>query len=116
MFHFFHRLKGGTQTYGQFDQSDIAQIVRRQNGKQEQANVGWGGVVGNIAARRFLKMIRWQPVVVRAGELLKKCPGASRKTLQLFALSLRQWRSYRWVDGGLANPVSNLGCEDPGDQ
>ena len=86
-FHGFERAQRVRGPLNQIAGSDVAEVVSGKIRQKIQADVGWGGSMRNHLYRVFLVVIRWQPVILQANELLEKCPRFSRQLSQENGLS-----------------------------
>ena len=78
-FHPLERLERVPQAQDDGQQTRMAEIVGRQRGQLQEADVGRGGSPRDLAPRLFLEVIGWEPLVVRPDERVEEEPGATRE-------------------------------------
>ena len=110
----FEALKGRTQPGHEANGADVTQVVRGERGEQEQPDVGGRRVRRNLAERRFLVVIRGQPVIVRPDKVLEEQPGAPRQAAQGDVLRLRDGRG--GAPDRLADAQGDLGRQSPAEK
>jgi len=107
-------LEGRAQPGNEVDGPNIAQVVRGERGEQEQADIGGRCIGRDFAERRFLVVVRGQPVVLRSDEILEKQPGAPGQAVQRGALGCGE--RCMFAPDGLADAKGDLGGDGPQEQ
>ena len=81
-----HFPKGGKRVFNtleRFGEADPAEITRRYDRKQVNANIGRRGALRHQRPGIFLKIVRWQMIVFCGGEGFEIEPGTSGKAAQV---------------------------------
>ena len=110
----FEAVEGRTQTGHEVDGADVTQVVRGERREQEQADVRRRRIRRDLAQRRFLVVIRRQPVVIGPDKVLKEQPRAPREAAQGHVLGGRERRS--WAPDRLADAQDDFGRQDPAEK
>ena len=110
----FKRFKGRRQPGGQAKLVDVAQIIGRQGGIEQQTDIGRRGAVGYNAQRVLLKMVGRQPVILRPNKAFEEGPRLAGYAAQVLRLILIQPGAV--VDHRAADPQHNLWGKGPKQQ
>src|SRR6185503_588677 len=102
---FLERREGEFYALEKLQRRNVAQVVRRHCGQQQQPYVGRGGAVSGYRRRILLKIIRREPVIFSANKSFKEAPGTASYSLGQLNVGIAHDLALRRSQS--ADPVSN---------
>src|SRR6185437_7306149 len=102
---FSERCEGEFYALEKFQRGNVAQVVRRYCGQQQQPYVGRGSPVSGHRRRIFLKIIGREPVIFSAHKSFKEAPGTASYPPRQLNVGITHDLAFRRPQS--ADPVSN---------
>ena len=109
-----HSIEGIVQPSEKLGQVEISEIIGTEVGQNSQPDIGRRRTAGKNSNRLFLVIVRRQPVIIGAHEMLEEVPGAPREQAQVSLVALPELLVFKATR--LIDVANQLWQQQPGDE